>query len=325
VLLLLAGAAYAMRAPISSLLSSVIPQAGARAVAGADSSDTVVKTRDLQLAPLAGDSVVITLGDTAFDEGVITLQTPPSQPAPETVRVVQRAPAPVKPAPVARAPVEPAEEEPVPEEPVAEEPAAEEPAPAEPTVQAPAPPLVADPAPAPAVAPAPPPSAAARITKGSVLSLRAAEKICTDKKKEGDQFQAAVEQDVQGDGAVIPKGTVVTFAIERLKRAASDQPLEFTVAPKSIALNGTSVPLAATVDTFAFKRKGRGLLGALAGAAVGAAATGAATGKTKGAVVGGVVGGATGAVVGSNLKTGDGCIDKKALMRITLTADLTPR
>ena len=170
-----------------------------------------------------------------------------------------------------------------------------------------------------------PPTPAARIKTGSVLSLRAVEKVCTDKNKEGDQFQAAVEQDVQGDGgAVVPKGAVVTLAIERLKRAGSGQPLEFTVAARSIALGGTSVPLAATVDTFAFKKKGRSLLGALAGAAVGATATGVAGGNTKEAVAGGVVGGAAGAVVGSQLKTGDGCIDKKALMRLTLTADLTP-
>lgn len=167
----------------------------------------------------------------------------------------------------------------------------------------------------------------ASIAAGSVLSLKALEQVCTDKTREGARFRAVLQQDVAGSGgAAIPKGTIVTFVVDRLKRAtAPNEKPEFSIAPMSIELNGTQSPLAASVDGVTLKPKKPGLLGALVGAAAVAAATRASGGDVKQTVAGGVAGGAAGAVVGNQLKTGDGCIEKNAAIRITLAADLTMR
>jgi outer membrane lipoprotein SlyB len=189
----------------------------------------------------------------------------------------------------------------------------------------PPPATVPPPAPAPPPPPAPPPAApVARVTAGSTLTLKAADKVCTDKNKEGDRFRAAVDQDVTGaNGARIPKGSFVTLAIDHLKRSnGSKENTVFSVVPTSIDINGVTYPVNASVDTVAVKKNGKGLLGALVGAAAGVAATRAAGGNAGAAVAGGIVGGAAGGVVGSHLGNEDGCIDKNALLRITLRSDL---
>jgi outer membrane lipoprotein SlyB len=81
----------------------------------------------------------------------------------------------------------------------------------------------------------------------------------------------------------------------------------------------------AKVEAVSIKEKRRSLLGALVGAATVMTITKAAGGDTKQAVAAGVAGGAAGAIIGSQLKAGDGCIEKNAPIRITLRSDLTMR
>jgi hypothetical protein len=169
---------------------------------------------------------------------------------------------------------------------------------------------------------APPP---ARIAAGSLISLRSADQVCTDKTKEGARFRGIVQDDVEGEnGGRIHKGSVVTFVVASLKRGNTPtEKTDFSVAAQSVQINGSDYPLEATTDAVTIKAKSRGLFGALAGAAVGAAAAKAGGGDTKQAIAGGVVGGAAGAVVGGQLKTGDGCIEKNAPIRITLQSAVT--
>ncbi len=172
-----------------------------------------------------------------------------------------------------------------------------------------------------------PARATGRIAAGSVLSLRTVDQVCTDKTREGARFKGVVQQEVAGsDGAAIPKGTIVTFVVDRLRRSGNpNDKVEFSVAAESIEIAGASYPVAATIDAVTVKPQRRGLLGTLAGVALGVTITKAAGGDTKSAIAGGVAGGAAGAIVGSQLKTGDGCIEKNAPIRITLGADLTMR
>lgn len=166
-----------------------------------------------------------------------------------------------------------------------------------------------------------------RIAAGSVLSLKSVDQVCTDKTREGARFRAVVQEDVAGsNGATVPKGTSVTFVVDRLKRAtAPNEKPEFSIAAQSIELNGAQSPLTATIDAVTIKPKKVGLMGALVGAAAAAAVTRAAGGDAKQTVAGGVAGGAAGAVIGNQLKTGDACIERNAVIRITLAADLTMR
>ncbi len=174
-----------------------------------------------------------------------------------------------------------------------------------------------------------PPAAATprgRIPAGSVVTLKSIDKVCTDKNKVGDRFTAAVQQEVMGaNGATIPKGAIATFVVDRLVRGSeSKNQTLFTVSAESIHWAGATYPLSASTDTVVIKRKSNGLLGAVVGAAAGIAATKAAGGSTGDAVAIGVAGGAAGAAVGSQLGKGDGCIEKDALMRVTLRGDVTP-
>lgn len=161
-----------------------------------------------------------------------------------------------------------------------------------------------------------------RIASGSTLSLRSADQVCTDGSREGARFRAVTQDEVVGSNGVrIPQGTFVTFVVSKLARAGGN--VEFAVLPESIEIQGTSQPLSGTTDTVAIKAKKRALFGALVGAAVGAAATKAAGGDTKQAIAGSVVGAAAGAAVGNRIISGDGCIERNALLRITTRSDLT--
>ena len=149
-----------------------------------------------------------------------------------------------------------------------------------------------------------------------MLQLKAQDKLCTDAKP-GDRLTAALQQDIQGsNGTGIPRGSLVTFTVQKAKP-------DFSIAAQTIQIGGISYPLSAQLDSVAFKRKGHGLLGALAGAAAGAAVTKAAGGDTKTVIAGAAAAGAAGAMVGSQLKNADGCIDKNAAMRLVLREDLT--
>jgi hypothetical protein len=303
----LAGSAYAFRAQLSTLVASMTGGDGAVALPdtglGAELADTA-------------EGTVIDFPDTAFEE--------PRIPPGAVITGSDGTVIPIPPgAVVSRTPRRP---DPPPESPTVTREVTPPPPPPPPAPQPPPPPLPAsDPGGTTAstgVAAAP----AARIAAGSSLALKATSQLCTDKSKVGDRIAASLQQEVSGaNGARIPQGSLVTFVVDQLRRGDENTKVKtvFSVTPKSIAIGGESYPLTATVDTVVLKKKGRGLLGALVGAAAGVVTVTAAGGNTKEAVAGAVVGGAAGAVVGSQLEHGDGCIEKNALMRITLTEDLT--
>lgn len=171
------------------------------------------------------------------------------------------------------------------------------------------------------------PSPGGRIAAGSVLSLKSTSQICTDRTQQGARFTAVVQQEVTGShGASIPAGTPVTFVVDRLTRAQNaNEKNEFSVAPESISLNGDSHPISATVDAVTIKQKSKSLFGALAGAAAAAAAAKATGGDTKQTIAGAIGGGAAGAVIGNQIRGGDGCIEKNGSIRIRLGSDIALR
>ena len=144
-----------------------------------------------------------------------------------------------------------------------------------------------------------------------------------DKNKQDDVFKTVVDQPVEGsNGAAIPKGSVVTFIVDRLSRA--DGKVEFSISPLAVELNGTPTPIRASVDAVALRKANKGLLGAVVGAAAGIAAAKVAGGDARATVLGGAAGGAAGALIGKQLQNADGCIETNAPIKITLRSDLTP-
>ena len=309
------GAAWALGAPMPSFLSKV----GIK-TRGADS---------VQLAPSAQNPA---LADTAVRPGTKTAQpgapslVPPAAPtrvsqntSPQPTRQTNRTssagtpPPPEFPtAPTAggaasypgfNLPTPPAESPP----PVSTNPSPSQPAPA------------AAPAPAP-VAPRP----AGRIAAGTMISLRSASQVCSDKAQQGTRFTATVDQDVTGEnGATIPRGTAMTFVVDRSKPATASEKAQFSIAAESVPVAGEPRPVKANIDAVTIKEKSRSIMGALVGAAAAAAAARAAGGDAKTTIGGAAAGGVAGAVIGNQIRSGNGCIEKNAPIRITLSSDIT--
>lgn len=172
------------------------------------------------------------------------------------------------------------------------------PKPAKPKPAAPAP------APAPAAAPAPAPApAAAGLDAGASFSATTDAEIRSHKNRVGDQVTATVAADVKNSAGqvVIPAGSKVTLEVTGIKESENkgDTTGTLTLKPVSIAVNGTSQPLAASISGVNTKLEGRStnagdIAKVGAGTAAGAIVGRVLGGSTKGAIIGGIIGGAVG-------------------------------
>lgn len=193
-------------------------------------------------------------------------------------------------------------------------PAPPEPAPAPAATPAPAPePVPPTPPPAPAATPPPPPEPvkaveppppppkpnSVTVAAGTLLSVRLAEALDSDRNKPGDTFTATLDQPLVVDGFVIAErgarleGKVVEAAQAGRVRGVSNLAIELTHLKTS---DGQRVP----VKTETFTKAGQSSVGSDA-AKVGAAA---AIGAAIGAIAGGGKGAAIGAGVGGAAGTG---------------------
>jgi hypothetical protein len=220
------------------------------------------------------------------------VQAPVEQPA-----VVAQAPPPearpVKPSPTVRPKRAARVEEPVAAQPV--EIAVSAPAPA------PAPePLAAPPAPVEAPAPPPPPPQPRTVTlaAGTLLSVRLAETLSTDKVKAGDAFTATLDRPLVVDGLVIAeRGTRLEGRVLEAQEAGRVKGVS-SLSIHLVRLN-TRDGQRVNIQTDPFHRqgetsKGEDVAKVGAGAGVGAI-IGAIAGGGKGAGIGAAVGGAAGA------------------------------
>lgn len=174
------------------------------------------------------------------------------------------------------------------------------PKPARPKPAAPAP--TSSPAPAPAAAPAPAP-AAAGLDAGASFSATTDAEIRSHKNRVGDQVTATVAADVKNSAGqvVIPAGSKVTLEVTGIKESENkgDTTGTLTLKPVSIAVNGTSQPLTASISGVNTKLEGRStnagdIAKVGAGTAAGAIVGRVLGGSTKGAIIGGIIGGAVG-------------------------------
>jgi hypothetical protein len=131
--------------------------------------------------------------------------------------------------------------------------------------------------------------------------------------KPGDVFTATVVADVQDAAGrvAIPAGSLVSGTITDVKSAPNpNSPGTLTLAVNSVAVNGRSYPINASIDSLATERSGRPISGGdVVKVGVGAAAgaiVGQIIGKnSKGTIIGAVVGGMVGAGYASATKDGD--------------------
>lgn len=241
-------------------------------------------SRDLQLAPV----------DTTAELN--------DQPAPDTAPAPAAEPAPAAPPPAAKPAPRPAAPAPKP---------------------TPTPPA-ASPAPAAAPAPAPAPSG---LASGTTISATTDAEIRSHKNKVGDEITATVSSDVKDASGrvVIPAGSLVTLRVTAIKESEnkSDTTGTLTVDPVSVSINGTSQPIAASIERVNTKLEGRGtnagdIAKPAAGAAAGAIVGRVLGGGSKGAIIGGVIGGAVGAQRAVETKDRDVVLPKGTTVMMTL-------
>jgi hypothetical protein len=148
--------------------------------------------------------------------------------------------------------------------------------------------------------------------------------------KPGDVFTATVVADVQDAAGrvAIPAGSLVSGTITDVKSAPNPgSPGTLTLAVNSIAVNGRSYPINASIDSLDTQRSGRPISGGDAvkvgvGAAAGAI-VGQIIGKnSKGTIIGAVVGGLAGAGYAAATKDGDISLPAGTHVLVTLTQRL---
>ena len=255
-----------MLAALTLLAAAACGRGDRRDVASADSLN-----RDLQLAPV---DTTATLNDRpGADTAAMSPAPAPATPAPTPAAKPAAKPAPrptPKPAPT--------------------------PAP-KPTAPAPS---AAQPAPA----PSPSASASAALAAGTSFTATTDAEIRSNKNKVGDEVTASVVNDVKDASGrvVIPAGSKVTLQVTAIHESEnkSDSTGTLTLKPTSLAINGASQPLPASISGVKTQLQGRGtgagdVAKVGAGTAAGAIVGRVLGGSTKGAIIGGVIGGAVGA------------------------------
>lgn len=162
------------------------------------------------------------------------------------------------------------------------------------------------------------------------FSIATTATISSRSAKPGDGFTATVVNDVQDAAgrAVIPAGSLVSGTITDVKSAPNpSSPGTLTLAVNSVAVNGRSYPMHASIDSLATERNGRPINGGDAlkvgvGAAAGAI-VGQIIGKnSKGTIIGAVVGGIAGAGYAAATKDGDISLPAGTHVHVTLTQRL---
>jgi hypothetical protein len=148
--------------------------------------------------------------------------------------------------------------------------------------------------------------------------------------KPGDAFTARVVADVQdASGRIsIPAGSLVSGTITDVKSAPNpSSPGTLTLAVNSVAVNGRSYAIDASIDSLATERHGRPISGGDAvkvgvGAAAGAI-VGQIVGKnSKGTIIGAVVGAAAGGAYAAATKDGDISLPAGTHILVTLSQRL---
>jgi hypothetical protein len=207
------------------------------------------------------------------------------------------------------------------------------PAPAPRPVAKPRPkPKPAAPAPTPAAEPAPAPApAASALAAGTTFSVTTDAEIRSHKNKVGDQVTATVASDVKDAAGrvVIPAGSQVTLQVTAIKESENkgDTTGTLTLKPTTIAINGASQPLPASISVVRTKLEGRGtnagdVAKVGAGTAAGAIVGRVIGGSTKGAIIGGIIGGAVGTQRAVETKDRDVVLPQGTAVTLTLDEKL---
>ena len=189
-----------------------------------------------------------------------------------------------------------------------------------PAAPAPTPAAAAPAAPAPAPAPS-------SLAAGTSFSATTDAEIRSNKNKVGDQVTATVAKDIKDAAGrvVIPAGSQVTLQVTAIKESENkgDTTGTLTLKPTTIAINGVSKTLPASISGVTTKLEGRKTnAGDIAkvgvGTGVGAVVGRVIGGSTKGAIIGGIIGGAVGTQRAVETKDRDVVVPQGTTVTLTL-------
>lgn len=162
------------------------------------------------------------------------------------------------------------------------------------------------------------------------FSMATTATISSRSAKPGDVFTATVVADVQDAAGrvAIPAGSLVSGTVTDVKSAPNpSSPGTLTLSVNSVAVNGRSYPINASIDSLATERHGQPISGGDAvkvgvGAAAGAI-VGQIIGKnSKGTIIGAVVGAAAGGAYAAATKDGDISLPAGTHILVTLSQRL---
>jgi len=162
------------------------------------------------------------------------------------------------------------------------------------------------------------------------FSIATSATISSRSAKPGDVFTATVVADVQDAAGriAIPAGSLVSGTITDVKSAPNpSSPGTLTLALNSVAVNGRSYPLNASIDSLATERHGQPVSGGDAvkvgvGAAAGAVVGQIISKNSKGTIIGAVVGAAAGGAYAAATKDGDISLPAGTHILVTLSQRL---
>jgi hypothetical protein len=212
-------------------------------------------------------------------------------------------------------------------------PAVEEPAPT-PTPAAPKPapkPKPAAPKPAAPAAPAPAPAVAPSLAAGTAISATTDAEIRSRKNKVGDEVTATVASDVKDASGrvVIPAGSKVVLKVTAIKPSdsKSDTTGTLTLDAVGVEVNGTELPIVATISGVRTTLQGSGtdandIAKVAGGTAAGAIVGRVLGGSSKGAIIGGIIGGAVGTQRAIETKDRDVVLPQGTSVTLTLDQKL---
>ena len=162
------------------------------------------------------------------------------------------------------------------------------------------------------------------------FSMATTATISSRSAKPGDEFTARVVADVQDAAGrvAIPAGSLVSGTITDVKSAPNpNSPGTLTLAVNSVAVNGRSYPLNASIDSLATELHGRPISGGDAvkvgvGAAAGAIIGQVIDKNSKGTIIGAVIGAAAGGAYAAATKDGDISLPAGTYILVTLSQRL---
>lgn len=169
----------------------------------------------------------------------------------------------------------------------------------------------------------------ATIAAGSMLSLDAADKVCTNTNRIGDRFVATLKSPVAGtNGGQIPAGAAVTIELTELKRSenANDQ-IRMGFRVVNIAFDGRTYPLDADVQTAEITRVRSSSGGDDAKKVIGGAVAGAVIGqilgkRSKSTIIGAAAGAAAGGAAAAATGNYEGCVNAGGDISVKLNSSL---